>query len=69
VRIKIVCSECGSDDVFRDAWAVWNVESQDWELGTVFDQGFCDACGREQSLEEVAVAVDELRALGDSAET
>lgn len=50
--IKIVCSDCGSENVMRDAWAVWNAETQEWELGSVFDQGFCDDCQCESSLEE-----------------
>jgi hypothetical protein len=68
MRIKIVCSECGSDDVCRDAWAVGDVESQTWDLGPVFDQGFCQACDCERSLDEVALAVDELRSMGGAAE-
>jgi hypothetical protein len=55
MRINIVCSECGSDDVRRDAWAAWDVEGQCWELAAVFDQGFCEACECERSLDEVRV--------------
>lgn len=51
-RITIVCAECGSDDVRRDAWGEWDVENQCWELGTVFDQGYCESCGGEASLDE-----------------
>jgi hypothetical protein len=36
----------------RDAWACWNTESQDWELQSVFDQGYCDDCEGEASLDE-----------------
>jgi len=58
-KIKIVCSQCGSDDVRRDAWACWNVDTQEWELGEVFDQGFCAACDGEASLDEEPVTYEE----------
>lgn len=54
-KIKIVCSQCGSDDVRRDAYAAWSVEAQDWELSSVFDQGTCEVCGDEATLEEVEI--------------
>jgi len=56
-KITIVCRECGSDNVMRDAWAVWSVDAQEWELGTVFDQGFCDDCGGEASLDEKPASI------------
>jgi hypothetical protein len=52
-QMRIVCSWCGSANVSRDAWASWNVEKQDWELGAVFDAGFCQACECERDLSEV----------------
>lgn len=55
-RMKVVCSRCGGDNVMRDAWAVWDTENQDWELGAVFDQGFCDDCDGEATLKEVPIA-------------
>ena len=51
--IDIVCGECGSRNVMRDAWAVWNTETQRWELGNVFDDGHCEDCEGEASLEEI----------------
>jgi len=51
-KIKIVCSECGSDDVRRDANASWNIEKQEWELCAVYDNGTCEACGEERTLDE-----------------
>jgi hypothetical protein len=52
-RILIVCSECGSTDVTRDATASWDFNSQTWELAGVQDQGSCNECGEERSLEEI----------------
>ena len=54
-RITIVCCDCGSDDVLRDAWAAWDVERQEWTLSQVFDDGFCNRCEREVSLCERAL--------------
>lgn len=54
-RIAIVCRDCGGNNVARDAWAEWDVETQDWVLGPVFDQGFCYDCEREARLDEVEI--------------
>lgn len=59
-KVKIVCARCGSEDVRRDAYAVWSFEAQVWELSAVFDAAVCesDECGGEEtSLDEVP-AVD-----------
>ena len=55
-RIAIVCGNCGSDDVCRDAWARWDIGAQDWVLGSVFDDGHCNRCDAESSLIEVELA-------------
>jgi len=52
-RMAIVCGTCGSDEVSRDAWANWNVQTQRWELGAVFDYGHCHRCEGESRLLEV----------------
>ncbi len=49
-KLQMVCEECGSTDVMRDAWAHWDVVSQDWVLGAVFDYTHCDACGNETNI-------------------
>jgi hypothetical protein len=51
-KVRMVCEDCGSQDVMRDAWAHWDVGSQDWVLGAVFDYAHCDACGGETNIEE-----------------
>ena len=45
-----VCSTCGSDDVRLDAYAVWDVDEQQWVLSHTFGQAFCEACDGETSL-------------------
>lgn len=51
-RIKMVCGKCGGENVMCDAWAVWNTDSQEWELGAMFDYGHCDDCDGETKIEE-----------------
>lgn len=56
--ITIVCAECGSTDVSRDAWADWDTTTQEWVLGTVFDDAYCHACAGEARLEEQPLGTD-----------
>lgn len=51
-RITIKCAECGGSNVMRDAWAVWDDEEQDWILGAVMDEGYCEDCDGEATLTE-----------------
>ncbi len=49
------CKHCNSASVMRDAWAQWDVDDQDWVLGSVFDQAYCNACSGETTLVEEEV--------------
>ena len=51
-KVQMLCGSCGSTDVSRDAWGEWDVEAQDWVLGTVFDHAHCHACQGETRLVE-----------------
>lgn len=51
-RIKMVCGNCGSENILKDAYAIWSVESQEWELLAVYDNTRCEECGAEDSCEE-----------------
>ena len=51
--MKVVCKSCGSSNVMRDAWAVWDEENQCWELGSIFDDAFCGDCDGETQLIEL----------------
>lgn len=53
--VRKVCAECGSEDVWYDATAVWDVEHQMWELGTWFDDAFCVNCDTETTIVDRAV--------------
>jgi hypothetical protein len=55
-RIAIICGTCGSDEVSRDAWADWDIDKQEWVLGSVFDYGHCHKCECESRLIEVELA-------------
>ena len=53
-KVRMVCADCGSEDITRDAWAEWNVEAQDWQLGAVFDYAYCHRCQSTARIEERA---------------
>jgi len=48
-----VCSFCGSDSVKLDAWAVWDVDSQSWQVSETFEAAWCDDCDGETTVREV----------------
>ena len=50
-KIKMVCRDCGSDDVRQDAYAAWDDTEQDWVLAGTYDDAFCCACEGEARLE------------------
>ena len=52
-KIRIVWGACGSEDVSRDAWGDWDVNTQTWVLRAVFDYAHCHACDGETRLAEV----------------
>ncbi len=57
-----VCRTCGGVDVLLDAWAIWSVENQVWELGATFDNGFCNTCNGETRFFEW-ISIEEHRRL------
>jgi hypothetical protein len=56
----MVCERCGGEEVRRDAWAVWDVDGQEWVLGNVFDYAICESekCdGNETRIEEAPIEI------------
>jgi hypothetical protein len=51
-KIFMICGNCSSRDVVRDAWAEWDRISQTWTLAHVFDYAFCNVCNSETSIVE-----------------
>jgi len=39
------CTNCGSEELSRDAYANWNIGTQSWEVSSVYDFFICDQCG------------------------
>ena len=54
-KINMVCTHCGSEDVRQDADAMWNVDTQKWELAGLYDNTTCDQCGGECRIKEVEI--------------
>jgi hypothetical protein len=52
--IRMVCHECGCEEVTRDAWAEWDAGAQEWVLGAVFDYAYCHKCDHSTHIEAVA---------------
>jgi hypothetical protein len=53
MHIRVICGNCGGEDVLRDAWAIWDRASQCWELRVTLDAGFCHDCDAEVALAEM----------------
>jgi hypothetical protein len=51
-KITIVCKHCESDNVMRDAYAMWSVEEQRWTLAATYDVTWCVDCDGESTLIE-----------------
>ena len=49
----IICSHCGSTEVYADATARWNAQKGEWIMTCVHDDRYCDQCGGEANLIEV----------------
>lgn len=51
----IVCKQCGSEMVRRDAWGEWDSTTQQWVLADVFDYAYCLDCDQDTELEDKEV--------------
>lgn len=40
----LVCDECGSNEILRDAYTAWSPSTQKWEICNQFDQIYCAQC-------------------------
>lgn len=49
---KMLCSECGSTEVCLDAFASWDIPTQQWVLHNTYDDAFCQSCERDCTIEE-----------------
>lgn len=49
MKVKKVCSACGSERIVRDAWVEWDEENQSWwnDVNNIFDYMFCLDCEEE----------------------
>jgi hypothetical protein len=56
MKIKMVCSTCQSEDVLCDAYASWDIPTQQWELSQTFDKGaYCNNCDGGCRIDEVEI--------------
>lgn len=52
-KLRMVCKDCGSTLVTRDAWAEWDEDRQEWALGAVYDYAYCHKCDGETRIQEL----------------
>ena len=45
---NVVCSDCKSDEIVLDAWAVWSTEQQEFILYETKDWTICKNCGGDE---------------------
>ena len=58
MTVKKVCKTCGSESVWRDATAVWNVAAQEWRLGADFSENeWCNQCDCETTIVEKEITL------------
>lgn len=56
IREKLICTKCGGENVQVDAYAIWNVERQGYELVATYDKGAsCEDCDGECRCEFVPI--------------
>lgn len=51
-KVRKVCAYCGSENVYLDAMAEWDVDRQEWVLSHLFDDASCAGCDGETSLSD-----------------
>ena len=56
---NMICSACKSENVLKDAYAVWSKEEQKWDICTLFDHAICEECGGETNIEEIDLKTGE----------
>lgn len=53
VHIKKFCSNCGSEDVVKDAWVSWNESNQEYEIHSIHDNNdYCNQCEQQIIIKE-----------------
>lgn len=62
-RFAMICGSCGSNDVSRDAWADWDIATQQWVLRVAFDYAHCHRCDAETRISEVELSPPETETL------
>lgn len=57
IAVNFICPDCGSEDVLCDAFAAWDIESQEWVLHNIYPESptVCNSCGEPSSYDECRV--------------
>ena len=58
--LRMKCKYCGGENVQADAYAQWNVCTQEWEVVNTFDKGaFCEDCDTETRIVQEVITEEE----------
>jgi len=49
------CANCGSSEVRKDAWAAWDLNTQQWDLAAIYDHAYCLDCDARTTIVEEQV--------------
>ena len=50
-KVTKICKHCKSEDVVKDAWVSWNIETQAFDtIHNVFDLEYCNNCEGETTI-------------------
>lgn len=58
MKIRKICSTCGSANVVKDAWSIWDEDAQEWVLDNVFDYEYCTDCESDTTIENVPLPAE-----------
>jgi len=59
MKYKIVCEQCGSEDVSIEATAVWDKHKQDWRMVDCYpDSAHCPECVESVRLKDIELTLE-----------
>ncbi len=58
-KVKLVCPNCGSENITRDGLLRWSVPEQKWEVAGELDCMNCDDCDGEEISEAEEIEVED----------
>ena len=51
MNVDYQCQQCGSTEILKDAYAMWDGTAQEWVLHSTYDDTVCNICGSKDIIE------------------